>query len=201
MEILCLIWLVMAISATAQNDSNAPVLDTKGKALQRGVKYYIKPAITDVGGPFTLINRNGMCPFYVGQQNVSGLNEKCVTFEPYVKREKVIKEGKNLKIKFSGVTTCAQSTTWMVSEKDPESKRRLIATGDEKNHPKRGQPGNYFNIIKEKVGNNIYSLQWCPTEICPVCRFICGSVGSLVDNGKRFAALDGSALPVVFVRA
>ena len=69
---LSCIMLVMAISAVAQPSSSpAPMLDSVGRPLQHGVEYYINPAITDSGGCFTLINRNGSCPFYVGQENGS----------------------------------------------------------------------------------------------------------------------------------
>ena len=81
----------MAISAIAQssNDSSPAVLDTTGQALERGVEYYIKPAITDNGGRFTLINRNDSCPLYVGLENVSGLDGLPVTFTPFVEEETV----------------------------------------------------------------------------------------------------------------
>jgi len=36
--------------------------------------------------------------------------------------------------------------------------------------------------------------------VCPTCRFICGTAGGLIENGKRLLALDGSVLPVVFER-
>jgi hypothetical protein len=93
---LSCIWLVMAISAIAQssNDSSPAVLDTTGQALQRGVEYYIKPAITDNGGRFTLINHNDSCPLYVCLENVSGLDGFPVTFTPFVEEETVIRENK-----------------------------------------------------------------------------------------------------------
>lgn len=59
--------IFMAISSTAQSDG-PPVLDTEGRSLQRGVEYFIKPAITDVAGNLTLVTRKGdPCPFHVGQ--------------------------------------------------------------------------------------------------------------------------------------
>ncbi|GMN65833.1 hypothetical protein TIFTF001_034907 [Ficus carica] len=187
---LTCIWLVMAIAATAQN----PVLDTAGQPLRRGLQYYIKPAITDNGGRFTLISRNDSCPLYPGQENFSGGNGAPVTFAPFVRGENVVRETKNFKVRFDVFTICLQSTTWRVGQEDPETGRRLIETGD------NGGFGNYFYIRRGKV-ENTYEIRWCPAELCPTCRFRCGDVGALVENDKRLLALDGSVLPVVFERA
>ncbi|KAB2623526.1 miraculin-like [Pyrus ussuriensis x Pyrus communis] len=195
------IWLVMAVSTLAQtsDDSNA-VLDTAGKALQSGVDYYINPAITDSGGRFTLINRTG-CPLNVGQENVSGPEGLPVTFSPFVEGETVVREGRDQKITFSASTICVQSTAWKVGETDQDTQRRLIITGEDENQGLPGPAGNYFRITKQATPDGVYNLEWCPTEVCPTCRFICGSVGAIVENDKRLLALDGSALPVVFERA
>ncbi|GMY33449.1 alpha-amylase/subtilisin inhibitor-like [Fagus crenata] len=194
---LSFIWLVMAISAVAQPSSSpAPVLDNAGRALERGVEYYINPAITDSGGRFTLINRTG-CPFYVGQENVSGLEGFPVTFTPFIEGETVIRENGDLRIVFSAATICVQSTAWKLGERDPETERRLIVTGEDQSSR---STGNYFRIVKASVGTNIYEISWCPTQVCPICRFDCGTVGNLVENGKRLSALDGGVIPVQFER-
>ena len=188
----------MAISAVAQPSSSpAPVLDNTGRALERGVEYYINPAITDSGGRFTLINRTGSCPFYVGQENVSGLEGYPVTFTPFIEGETVIRENGDLRIVFSAATSCVQSTAWKLGEKDPETERRLIVTGEDQSSR---STGNYFRIVKASVGTNIYEISWCPTEVCPICKFDCGTVGNLVENGKRLSALDGGVIPVQFER-
>ncbi|PON69803.1 Proteinase inhibitor I3, Kunitz legume [Parasponia andersonii] len=190
---LSLICLIMAMAATALGE-NSPVLDTAGQPLQRGVDYYIKPAITDNGGRFTLVDGKEWCELYAGQENDSSAEGFPVTFAPFAEEEDVVRESRDLKITFSAITICIRSTTWQLeSEKDPESGRRLIGTGSS------GEAGNYFRITLQSEG--IYSIQWCPTEFCPICRFDCGSVGVLVKDGKRFLALDGSVLPVVFERA
>ena len=195
---LSFIWLVMAISAVAQPSSSpAPVLDNTGRALERGVEYYINPAITDSGGRFTLINRTGSCPFYVGQENVSGLEGFPVTFTPFIEGETVIRENGDLRIVFSAATICVQSTAWKLGERDPETERRLIVTGEDQSSR---STGNYFRIVKASVGTNIYEISWCPTQVCPICRFDCGTVGNLVENGKRLSALDGGVIPVQFER-
>jgi hypothetical protein len=195
---LSFIWLVMAISAVAQPSSSpAPVLDNTGRALERGVEYYINPAITDSGGRFTLINRTGSCPFYVGQENVSGLEGYPVTFTPFIEGETVIRENGDLRIVFSAATICVQSTAWKLGERDPETERRLIVTGEDQSSR---STGNYFRIVKASVGTNIYEISWCPTQVCPICKFDCGTVGNLVENGKRLSALDGGVIPVQFER-
>ncbi|KAK4571365.1 hypothetical protein RGQ29_029965 [Quercus rubra] len=195
---LSCIMLVMAISAVAQPSSSpAPVLDSAGRPLQRGVEYYINPAITDNGGRFTLINRNGSCPFYVGQENVSGLEGLPVIFTPFVEGETVIRENRDFGVAFSAATICVQSTAWKLGEKDPESNRRLIVTGEDQSSRRTA---NYFRIEKASVGGDIYQISWCPTDVCPTCRFDCGTVGNLVENGKRLLALDGNVIPVTFER-
>lgn len=195
---LSCIMLVMAISAVAQPSSSpAPVLDSAGRPLQRGVEYYINPAITDNGGRFTLINRNGSCPFYVGQENVSGLEGLPVIFTPFVEGETVIRENRDFRVAFSAATICVQSTAWKLGEKDPESNRRLIVTGEDQSSRRTA---NYFRIEKASVGGDIYQISWCPTDVCPTCRFDCGTVGNLVENGKRLLALDGNVIPVTFER-
>ena len=78
---LSFIWLAMAIAATTAQELGTPVVDTSGQPLQRGVEYLIKLAITDNGGPFTLLERNSDCPLYVGQLNVSSSGIP-VTFAP-----------------------------------------------------------------------------------------------------------------------
>ncbi|XP_059443999.1 kunitz type trypsin inhibitor 111-like [Corylus avellana] len=192
-----MIWLILAISAAAQPSSSpAPVLDSAGSPLEAGVEYYINPAITDNGGRFTLINRNG-CPFNVGQENVSGLEGLPVIFTPFLEGETVIREDRDFKIVFSAATICVQSTAWKVGETDAASGRRLIVTGESQS---KLATDNYFRIVKAQVGDNIYNISWCPTDVCPTCKFNCGTAGGLDENGKILLALDGNVLPVTFER-
>ena len=120
-----------------------------------------------------------------------------------------MKENKNFKIEFAELTTNSSScnstilkysTVWGVDSQEPEkSGRRLIVTEDNKGY------ANYFYVIRLLRDENIimYGLRWCPVEICPNCRFSCGDIGVLVENGTRLLALDhgNSVLPVVFERA
>jgi hypothetical protein len=189
---LSLICLVMAIAAKAQDEDNR-ILDTTGQPLERDVDYYIKPAITDNGGRFALVPGTEWCQLYPGQENNDSAPGDPVRFEPFAAEENVVRESRDLKITFFIYDICMRSKTWELhSERDPKSGRRRIGTGSS------GEATNYFRIHREIEG--VYSIQWCPTEVCPLCRFDCGSVGPLVKDGKRFLALDGFVLPVVFER-
>lgn len=186
------VWFFMATSIVAQSDN---VLDTNGKPLKRGVEYYIRPAITDNGGRFTLINRNGSCPLYVGLENTDLPKGFPVIFTPFAKDDDVVKVNRDFKVAFSASSTCVQTTEWRLGEKDARSGRRLIITGKDGG---RGF-GNYFRIVGTQMAG-VYNIRWCPTEVCPTCRFICGTAGGLLENGKILLALDGGVLPVKFLK-
>ncbi|CAN1137046.1 Kunitz type trypsin inhibitor 104 [Linum perenne] len=192
-QTLSLIWLFMAISATAQSPA---ILDTTGQPLMRGVDYYILPAITDVAGGLTLVRRNSTtsCPLTVGQaplaQTVSqGLP---ATFAPFAAGDNIIRESRDLTVTFSAASICVQSTRWAIGSEDAQTRRRFIATGS--------QP-TYFRIDRNTT-TNAYELVYCPGESCPNCgRPRCGAAGILVRGGTRFLALDGPAFPFRFRRA
>ncbi|KAK7272612.1 hypothetical protein RJT34_29323 [Clitoria ternatea] len=186
---LIIVTLVIATTTLAQSN-NAPVRDTKGHPIQRGKEYYIKPAITDSGGPLTLVSRNKPCPLYVGQENSDASKGLPVIFTPFEKNDDVVKVNRDFKIAFAAASVCVQSTEWKLDEKDPKSGRRLIGTGN----------GSYFRIIETQF-EGIYNIRWCPTDVCPFCKFNCGTAGGLRENGKILFALDGNVLPVVFERA
>ncbi|XP_050896406.1 kunitz type trypsin inhibitor 106 [Lathyrus oleraceus] len=183
-----LLWLFMATTILAQSE-NEQVLDTKGNPLESGKEYYIKPAITDSGGRFTLISRNTSCPLYVGQENTDLGKGLPVIFTPFAKEDKVVKVGRDFKVIFSASSICVQSTEWKVGDRDSKSGRRLIITGTDRY--------NYFRIGKTQ---GIYNIEFCPS-VCNTCRFACGTLGGLHENGKILLALDGNKLPVEFIKA
>ncbi|KAK7257124.1 hypothetical protein RIF29_30865 [Crotalaria pallida] len=194
--------LAVCLSLTTPPALSQSVLDTNGNPLKRGTNYYIKPAITDNGGRFTLINRNGSCPLYVGLENTDLPKGLPVTFTPYAKEDNVIKVNRDFKVSFSASTICVQSTEWLLGQNDTKSGRRVIITGKGEG---RGF-GNYFRIVEGKNAG-IYNIQWCPTEVCPTCRFICGTASGLREGGgqkdpnsKILLALDGGVLPVQFIK-
>ncbi|TKY49253.1 Alpha-amylase/subtilisin inhibitor [Spatholobus suberectus] len=185
-----MVWLVIATAALAESN-NARVLDTKGHPLERGKEYYIKPAITDSGGRFTLVSRNKPCPLYVGQENSGADKGLPVVFTPFAKEDDVVRVNRDFKVAFSAATICVQGTEWKLGEKDTKSGRRLIvASGN----------GSYFRIVETQT-KGVYNIRWCPTDVCPYCKFNCGTAGGLRENGKILLALDGNVLPVVFERA
>ena len=195
---LGLVLLIAAAISAASAQEPSPVLDTSGQPLRRGVEYIIRPAITDVGGPFTLIDRNDSCPLYVGQVNAPTMQAFNVTFEPFDGAESVVRESRDFKVTFSALSTCVMSTAWKVDHNTEVDGRRLIATGED-NSSTLGFLANYF-LIRRGAGG-LYNIEWCPAALCPTCRLRCGSLGNLLENGKLLAALDANALPLEFVRA
>ncbi|KAG2681547.1 hypothetical protein I3760_11G150700 [Carya illinoinensis] len=154
----CIFLVMMVISVAAQlsnDDSSPPVLDTTGLALKRDIEYYIKPPITDNGGRFTLIDRNGSCPLYVGQENVLGSDGFPVIFTPFVEGETLIRESRD--------TILSSHNLFTINYME-------VAC-------------NFFKIQRIGARDNIYNIVWCPTEACNFCKFIFGTAGSLVENG------------------
>ncbi|KAL9298087.1 hypothetical protein ACSQ67_023983 [Phaseolus vulgaris] len=186
------VWFFMTTQTLAQY-----VIDTNGEPVDNDEEYYIKPAITENGGRFTLINRNDSCPLYVGLENTDSAQGYPVKFTHFANniQDEDIGVNRDLKVEFVEVSsTCVQTTEWRVGENDAGSGRRLIISGEDDS---AGLYGNYFRIV-ETESAGIYNFQWCPVELCSSCGFVCGSAGILRENGKILFALDGASLPVVF---
>lgn len=114
-------------------------------------------------------------------------------------KKSVITEASDFRVAFSAATKCVQSTAWLVNETDRDTGKILIVTGESRSGL---SVGNYFRLSKGGVGDNVYEISWCPTDVCPTCRWTdCGTVGGLVENGKRLLALGANVLPVMFERA
>ncbi|CAK8566622.1 unnamed protein product [Lathyrus sativus] len=190
--ILAHVWLLMATTSIAQI-----VIDTSGDAVEDDEEYFIRPAITGNGGGSTLITGNAPCPLQVGLVTTDLANGFPVVFRPFVPRhdEDDVLLDRDLRVTFVASTSCAQSTEWRVGEKDATSGRRLIITG--RDDSTVGSYGNFFRIVPTQT-SGIYNIQWCPAEVCPSCKFECGTVGVIRENGKILLALDGGALPLVF---
>ncbi|CAK8534909.1 unnamed protein product [Lathyrus sativus] len=184
------LWLFMATIAFAQSE-NESVLDTKGNPVESGKEYYIKTPLTELGGRFTLINRNGYCPLYVGQENTDLVKGLPVIFTPFAKEDKVVKVERDFKVKFSGSSTCVESTEWKVGDRDGKTGKRLIITGTDRY--------NYFRIVKTE-SKGIYNIEFCPS-VCDNCRFECGYLGSFREFLNILLALGNNKLPVQFVKA
>ncbi|KAH7512699.1 hypothetical protein FEM48_Zijuj12G0118400 [Ziziphus jujuba var. spinosa] len=164
---LSLIWLVMAMAATAQiiPPPPFPVLDTTRQPLRRVLEYYINPALLDaLSGPLTLVENNitsARCPPYVGEGQPSS-KRLPVTFAPLEDNENVVMVGKNFKATLSKPKGCEGST-----------------------HGRLG--GN----------KNIYKLRFCPTELCPLCKFECGNFEALIPaDRERLMSLGNDDNPV-----
>ncbi|XP_004511146.1 kunitz type trypsin inhibitor 104-like [Cicer arietinum] len=190
--ILAQLWLLMATTSIAQF-----VIDTHGEPVEIDNEYFIRPAITGNGGGSTLVNKNGSCPLNVGFENSELPQGVAVKFTPFSAHhdDDEVRLNRDLRITFEASTICAASTEWRLGERDARSGRRLIITG--RDDGTFGSYGNFFRIVQtQTVG--IYNIQWCPTEVCTTCEFLCGTVGVHRENGKILLALDGGALPVVF---
>ncbi|KAL2326855.1 hypothetical protein Fmac_020282 [Flemingia macrophylla] len=186
------VWVLTATSSEGQSNY---VMDTNNEPLDSDDEYYIRPAITDNGGRFTLVNPNGTCPLHVGLENTDTPPGYAVRFTPFASNDDDddIRLNSDLRVTFVDVlSTCAQSAEWRVGENDTASGRRLVVTGRDN---RTASYSNYFRITQN---GSIYNIEWCPTEVCPTCRFNCGIGGILRQNGTIFFALDGSPLPVQF---
>ncbi|XP_022150807.1 miraculin-like [Momordica charantia] len=192
LAIFSCLFLFMAIYSTAQSP---PVLDTDGRPLQRGVEYFIKPAVTDVAGNLTLLTRKGdPCPFHVGQVPLRSTDIGYYILNlRFLAGEDTIREGRDLKVVFQAFSICITSTAWRVGETEPTTGRRLVATGND------DTATGFFRIDKSDLG--VYNLGWCPSDVPIRGRPRCGRAGILVEKGVRLLALDGSAFPFEFVRA
>jgi len=189
--ILAHVWLLMATTSIAQF-----VIDTSGEPVEDDEEYFIRPSITGTGGGSTLVTGNGPCPLHVGLDNTEVALGVAVKFTPFAPHhdDDNVRLNRDLRVTFLTSTSCGQSTDWRLGEKDATSGRRLIVTG--RDNDARSQ-GNFFRIVQTQTGGN-YNIQWCPAEVCPICKIQCGTVGVIRENGKILLALDGDALPVVF---
>ncbi|WJX93200.1 hypothetical protein P8452_74758 [Trifolium repens] len=188
--ILANMWLLMATTSIAQF-----VIDTSGEAVEDDEEYFIRPAITGNGGGATLVTGNAPCPLHVGLGNADLTHGLPVVLVPFAHHDDdEVRLNRDVRIAFVASSSCGQSTQWLVGEKDATSGRRLIITGIDGTF---GSYGNFFRIVQtQTIG--VYNIQWCPIEVCSTCKFECGTVGVIRENGKISLALDGGALPIVF---
>ncbi|XP_021892015.1 alpha-amylase/subtilisin inhibitor-like [Carica papaya] len=190
-------WLIiMAAMLTSTqptiSESRPPVLDTAGNPLEAGAEYFILPSRRCGGGPLALVSRNELCPLFVGQENDPSSPRFPVVFKPFVEGEKVVREFSDFRVQFASISICIQSTQWKVVSGE---KRRLIGTGG-------GEEAASFFRIEKNESDGGYNLGWCPTDVCPLCRFDCGKAGVLMEKETRLLALDDvPVLSVVFKRA
>ncbi|WJX87457.1 hypothetical protein P8452_69650 [Trifolium repens] len=190
--ILAHMWLLMATTSIAQF-----VIDTSGEPVEDDEDYFIRPAISNNGGGATFVTGNSPCPLHVGLDNAESSHGLRVIFIPFAPHhdDDELRLNRDLRIIFEVPISCATTAEWRLGEKDATSGRRLIITG--RDDSTAGSYGNFFRIVQTKTVG-VYNIQWCPTEVCSTCKFECGTVGVIRENGKNLLALDGGALPIVF---
>ena len=81
----------------------------------------------------------------VGQLNTDIGDGLPVNFMPQAGEDKTVKVNTDLRVAFSAVSTCVQSTLWKVGDRDTKSGRRLIVTGRALS---RRDYSNFFRIVK-----------------------------------------------------
>ncbi|CAI8606885.1 unnamed protein product [Vicia faba] len=189
------VWFFMITRSIAQF-----VVDTNGKPVERNKEYFIRSAaISGIGGDSILVSRNGSCLLQAGLDNNYIANGLAVKFTPFAAHhdDDYLRLNRDVRITFqTSSSCCAQSTDWRLGEKDATSGRQLIIIG--RDGGTVGSYGNFFRIVQIYTGGTLYYIQWCPTEVCPNCRFECGTVSTIWENGKILLALGGgSAHPIV----
>nr|GMD37879.1 kunitz trypsin inhibitor 2-like [Ipomoea batatas] len=172
------------------------VLDTDGKAVQGGVKYYVVPVQPKQGGGLDLASTgNETCPKSVVQvaPKVAG---NSVSFFPAVNPKGAVQNGTDLNVVFSGSNTgCPESTVWQIAH-DAENVDiiQYVLSGGDKGNPSSSTARSWFMILKTKNG---YKFKFCPVSLCD-CNPICLDIGIKVENRHRRLVL-GNSLPLLEV--
>ena len=100
---------------------------------------------------------------------------------------------------FSAATICVQSTVWrVISGGGFGGGRHYVRSGGVVGRPGVDTVSNWFRI--EKVGDIGYKFVFCP-NVCSSCKVVCGDVGVLEENGKKWLALGDHPLVFRFQKA
>ncbi|KAI3497984.1 hypothetical protein L1887_33659 [Cichorium endivia] len=191
------------ITTTASVDASTP-LDSDGHEVQPGLKYHITPIQSnDSGGGLSLASRDGFCPPFVIQENNQLSKGLPLRFLPLDTKQNSITLSSDINILFNAATICVQSTVWRVSngvgggsntDDTVTGRRYYVRSGGMVGRHGVGTVSNWFRI--EKVGDIGYKIVFCPS-ICSSCKVVCGDVGVLEENGKKWLALGDQ--PLVFM--
>nr|GMD31204.1 kunitz trypsin inhibitor 2-like [Ipomoea batatas] len=171
------------------------VLDTDGKAVQGGVKYYVVPVKPKQGGGLDLASTgNETCPKSVVQvaPKVAG---NSVSFFPAVNPKGAVLNGTDLNVVFSGSNTgCPESTVWQIAH-DAENIDvvQYVLSGGDKGNPSPSTARSWFQILKT---NNGYKFKFCPPESLCDCNSICMDIGIMVENRQRRLVLELGLTPL-----
>ncbi|KVH97451.1 Kunitz inhibitor ST1-like protein [Cynara cardunculus var. scolymus] len=168
--------------------------DIDGHEVQPGIKYYINPVQSNSsgGGGLSLASRDGFCPPFVVQENNQLSKGLPLRFLPLDTKQNAITLSGDLNIVFNAATICVQSTVWRISSggsniDDTLTRRRYyVRSGGMVGKPGVGTINNWFRI--EKVG-------------AIGCKVVCGDIGILEENGKKWLALDDQPFAFMFKRA
>lgn len=196
------------LTTTATTTTVTTPFDSDGHEVQPGLKYYITPLQSnDTGGGLSLAPRDGFCPPFVVQENTQLSKGLSLRFLPLDTKQNTITLSSDLNIVFNAATICVQSTEWRLSTSSGGSgnnddmvsgRRYYVRSGGVVGRPGVGTVSNWFRI--EKVEDMGYKFVFCPS-VCSSCKIVCGDVGILEENGKRWLALYDQPFVFTFKKA
>ncbi|KAI3986359.1 hypothetical protein MKX01_002204 [Papaver californicum] len=200
------ICVAISVQFSVISAASEAVLDIKGQALRKGVKYYVLPVARGMGGGLELGKQlNGtLCPLQVVQAQREISDGLPLTFTSVNPKAQVIRVSTDLNVKFSASSICIQSMVWRLADFDDSVSKWFIGTNGVAGSPGPQTTGNWFKIEKDGVVKNSYKLVHCP-GVCNFCKVICKEVGIYVgaDRVRRLALIDDGERPfrVMFKKA
>ncbi|KAJ1417993.1 Proteinase inhibitor I3, Kunitz legume [Sesbania bispinosa] len=171
------------------------VIDTSGKKVQAGSKYYIvpvssSPRVTGIG--FGTVDEED-CPLDVAVwDDFKGLP---AVFTPVSQKNIGVVIDTDLNIYFPVVTDCDDSTVWVLQETDQGT--RTVVVGGVLGNPGSKTIDNWFKIEKYE---DAYKLVYCPS-VCKSCKFQCGDIGIYENEYGKHLALTKVPLKIRFEQA
>ncbi|KAJ1377261.1 Proteinase inhibitor I3, Kunitz legume [Sesbania bispinosa] len=171
------------------------VVDTSGKKVQAGSKYYIVPVSSSphvTGIAFGTVDEQD-CPLDVAVwDDFKGLP---AVFTPVSQKNIGVVLDTDLNIYFPAVTDCEDSTVWALPENDQGT--RTVAVGGVLGNPGSKTIDNWFKIEKYE---DAYKLVYCPS-VCKSCKFQCGDIGIYENEYGKHLALTKVPLKIRFEQA
>ena len=172
------------------------VLDSGGKKLREGHKYFILPIPTPMSGGLQLISATKKCPLDV--INVQEDPILSSSFIPINPNKGVIHVSTDLNIVFNvdTNTSCPHySNVWRLDDYDNRSGQWFWTTGGVVGNPGVKTVRNWFKIEKYEDG---YKLVYCPS-VCSNCKVQCKDIGTYIDrSGYEHLALSNVPYKVQF---
>ncbi|KAK7291299.1 hypothetical protein RIF29_06318 [Crotalaria pallida] len=187
--ILAFFFTCLLIGITAGADPE-PVLDTSGKKVRPGIKYYILPASIGSGG-LTLINPDNTCPLYVVQEK-SLYSGKPVTFSSYGSKDEILTSTdlNVTSIVKQATTSCNKTLQWSLRKAVPGV--WFAVAGDEFSEV------TVSTVHIDKFGTEGYVLSFC-SDLCPTCPIVCNKLGLYeAEDGYKHLAQNYQIQPYPF---